>query len=95
MNEPSKRVRTYLEGVTPENVDVTGRKGFGGHGIGSAEPFINSTGPEAFHPNIHGNRAYAKAISAQLRKAGWTDKHAVGLDHIVRAVSFDLSAGWR
>jgi lysophospholipase L1-like esterase len=49
-------------------VDVT--EAFAGHGIGSSDdPFINATGPDAFHPNAAGYRAYAKAISAAIRDA--------------------------
>jgi lysophospholipase L1-like esterase len=44
---------------------------FKGHGIGSSDAFINgpAAGIEAFHPNAAGYRAYAKAISAAIRKA--------------------------
>jgi lysophospholipase L1-like esterase len=43
---------------------------FAGHGIGAEDdPFINATGPDAFHPNAAGYRAYAKAISAAIRDA--------------------------
>lgn len=45
-------------------VDVTAA--FTGHGIGSPEPWINSAGPEAFHPNEAGYRAYAAALEAAL-----------------------------
>jgi lysophospholipase L1-like esterase len=49
-------------------VDVT--EAFAGHGIGSSDdPLINATGPDAFHPNAAGYRAYAKAISAAIRDA--------------------------
>jgi lysophospholipase L1-like esterase len=45
-------------------VDVTAA--FTGHGIGSADPWINSTGIEAFHPTARGYLAYARAIRAVL-----------------------------
>jgi lysophospholipase L1-like esterase len=55
-------------GVNIFYVDVT--EAFAGHGIGSSDdPFINATGPDAFHPNAAGYRAYAKAISAAIRDA--------------------------
>jgi lysophospholipase L1-like esterase len=53
-------------------VDVTDE--FAGHGIGSEEPFINSQGEGAYHPNAAGYRAYAKAIFAAIRSAGLDDK---------------------
>ncbi len=43
-------------------VDVT--DDFAGHGIGSEEPYINSEGPDAYHPNAAGYRVYSKAIFA-------------------------------
>jgi lysophospholipase L1-like esterase len=52
--------------VNIDYVDVTGTPGFEGHGIGSAAPFINATGPDAFHPNADGYVAYADAILAEL-----------------------------
>jgi lysophospholipase L1-like esterase len=64
---------TRATGVNIVYIDVTGSEEFGGHGIGSAEPFINSTGPDAFHPNIQGYLAYAEAISAKLPSA-WLDE---------------------
>src|SRR5829696_5681284 len=51
-------------------VDVTDE--FAGHGIGSTQPFIHATGPDAYHPNAAGYRAYAKAIFAAIRDA-WND----------------------
>jgi lysophospholipase L1-like esterase len=51
-------------------VDVTAE--FAGHGIGSKKPFINPDGPDAYHPNAAGYRAYAKAIFAAIRSA-WLD----------------------
>jgi lysophospholipase L1-like esterase len=53
-------------------VDVTDE--FAGHGIGSEEPFINSEGEGAYHPNAAGYRAYAKAIFAAVRSASLDDK---------------------
>jgi lysophospholipase L1-like esterase len=53
-------------------VDVTDE--FAGHGIGSEEPFINSEGIGAYHPNAAGYRAYAKAIFAAVRSASLDDK---------------------
>lgn len=43
-------------------VDVTGA--FAGHGIGSAEPWINgnTSGPGSFHPNAAGYKAYYSAL---------------------------------
>ena len=51
-------------------VDVT--EAFAGHGIGSKKPFINAEGPDAYHPNAAGYRAYTKAIFAAIRSA-WLD----------------------
>ncbi len=45
-------------------VDVIGA--FTGHGIGSAQPFVLADGPDAFHPNAAGNRAYAEVIRTSL-----------------------------
>ena len=39
---------------------------FAGHGIGSPVPYINATGPDAFHPNDAGYAAYAAALSSAL-----------------------------
>jgi hypothetical protein len=49
-------------------VDVTAQ--FAQHGIGSPVPFINATGPDAFHPNAAGYRAYADAIFDALSGDG-------------------------
>ena len=49
-------------------VDVTVQ--FAHHGIGSPVPFINATGPDAFHPNAAGYRAYADAIFDALSGDG-------------------------
>ena len=57
-------------GINIVYVDVT--DDFAGHGIGSADPYINSTGLGAYHPNAAGYIAYAKAISAELPSA-WLD----------------------
>ena len=54
-------------------VDVT--EEFAGHGIGSKNPFINSEGLGAYHPNEAGYRAYAKAIFAAIRSAWLDDKN--------------------
>lgn len=51
-------------------VDVTDE--FAGHGIGSEEPYINSEGIGAYHPNAAGYRAYAKAIFTAI-KSVWKD----------------------
>lgn len=51
-------------GIDITFVDVT--TAFAGHGIGSADPFINATGPDAFHPNAAGYLAYAAALDAFL-----------------------------
>ncbi|HEY8721700.1 SGNH/GDSL hydrolase family protein [Pengzhenrongella sp.] len=51
-------------GANVRYVDVTGA--FAGHGIGSAEPWINLTGPDSFHPTAAGYRAYASALVADL-----------------------------
>jgi lysophospholipase L1-like esterase len=58
-------------GINIVYVDVTGD--FAGHGIGSADPYINSTGLGAYHPNAAGYLAYAVAISEALPGA-WLDK---------------------
>jgi lysophospholipase L1-like esterase len=58
-------------GVKIVYVDVTEK--FRGHGIGSTVPFINPAGPDVFHPNAAGYRAYADAISTKL-PGGWLDK---------------------
>ena len=52
-------------------VDVTDE--FAGHGIGSEQPYINSEGIGAYHPNAAGYRAYAKAIFAAI-KSVWKDE---------------------
>jgi lysophospholipase L1-like esterase len=53
-------------------VDVT--EEFAGHGIFSADPFINDVpDPNAYHPNVDGYQAYADAIAAAL-PGGWLDK---------------------
>ena len=52
-------------------VDVTDE--FAGHGIGSKQPFIHATGPDAYHPNAAGYRAYAKAIFTAI-KSVWKDE---------------------
>ena len=56
-------------------VDVTAE--FAGHGIGSKKPFINPDGPDAYHPNAAGYRAYAKAIFAAIRSAALVDNKQV------------------
>jgi lysophospholipase L1-like esterase len=61
---------TRATGVNIIYVDVTG--GFAEHGIGSEQPFINATGPDAFHPNAAGYLAYAAAITAALPSA-WVE----------------------
>ena len=58
-------VKIIYVGVTDE---------FAGHGIGSQEPFINSQGEGAYHPNAAGYRAYADAIFAAVRSASLDDK---------------------
>jgi lysophospholipase L1-like esterase len=45
-------------------VDVT--SAFAGHGIGSADPWINSAGADALHPNAAGYIAYKNALQAVL-----------------------------
>lgn len=50
-------------GVSIWYVDVS----FAGHGLGSAKPWVNDSGPVAFHPNAAGYRAYAEALSTALR----------------------------
>ena len=52
-------------------VDVT--EEFAGHGIGSKQPFIHAAGPDAYHPNAAGYRAYAKAIFAAIRSV-WKEE---------------------
>lgn len=51
-------------GVDIRYVDVA--TAFAGHGIGSPDPWINATGPDAFHPTAAGYVAYAAAIRAAL-----------------------------
>jgi lysophospholipase L1-like esterase len=51
-------------GLDIRYADVTAL--FTGHGIGSADPWINSEGIEAFHPTARGYLAYAKAVRAVL-----------------------------
>jgi lysophospholipase L1-like esterase len=41
-------------------VDVT--RLFKGHGVGSSRPWLITSGPDAFHPNLAGQAAYAFAI---------------------------------
>ena len=65
-----RAVEAQPDGVKILYVDVTAE--FAGHGIGSEEPFINSDGDDAYHPNAAGYRAYAKAIFAAIRSA-WLD----------------------
>ncbi|MCU1445340.1 MAG: hydrolase family protein [Cryobacterium sp.] len=55
-------VQLAQSGIDIRYVDVTAA--FAGHGIGSADPWINSTGIEAFHPTAAGYRAYATAVRA-------------------------------
>ncbi|HEY8281595.1 MAG TPA: SGNH/GDSL hydrolase family protein [Leifsonia sp.] len=42
---------------------------FAGHGIGSAKPWINTSGPSAFHPTAAGYREYARALVRLLGTA--------------------------
>jgi lysophospholipase L1-like esterase len=58
-------------GINIIYVDVTDE--FAGHGIGSTEPFINAAGPDVYHPNAAGYRAYAKAIFTAI-KSVWKDE---------------------
>jgi len=58
-------------GINIIYVDVTDE--FAGHGIGSTQPFIHATGPDAYHPNAAGYRAYAKAIFTAI-KSVWKDE---------------------
>ncbi|MGY4858200.1 SGNH/GDSL hydrolase family protein [Cryobacterium sp. AP23] len=53
-------------GIDIHFVDVTAA--FTGHGIGSADPWINSTGIEAFHPTAAGYLAYAAAVRAEFKR---------------------------
>ena len=69
-NTIQRAVSTAPADVNIVYVDVTVK--FAGHGIGSEEPFINSDGDDAYHPNAAGYRAYAKAIFAAIRSA-WLD----------------------
>lgn len=65
LNDTISGVATQLasSGMDMSYVDVTAA--FIGHGIGSADPWINSTGiEEAFHPTAAGYRAYARAVQA-------------------------------
>jgi lysophospholipase L1-like esterase len=67
------------DGVNIVYVDVTGPDAFGGHGIGSAEPFINPPGTaiNAFHPTAAGYVAYAEAISAALPSSSRANQEQV------------------
>lgn len=51
-------------GANIRYVDVTAA--FAGHGIGSPAPWINSSGPDIFHPTAAGYRAYAAAVKAKI-----------------------------
>ncbi|MCX7522558.1 SGNH/GDSL hydrolase family protein [Microbacterium sp. STN6] len=42
---------------------------FGGHGIGTRDPWINANGRGALHPNSKGYLAYANAVLASLQKS--------------------------
>ncbi|MET0714292.1 MAG: SGNH/GDSL hydrolase family protein [Mycetocola sp.] len=53
-----------LTGIDIRYVDVTAA--FAGHGIGSADPWINATGQDAFHATAAGYLAYSRAIRAEL-----------------------------
>lgn len=66
LNGTIKRTVTTAQsaGLNIQYVDVT--TAFAGHGIGSPVPYINSNGPDAFHPNDAGYAAYAKALSSAL-----------------------------
>jgi len=46
-----------------EYVDVT--EEFGGHAANSIDPWINPSGPDSFHPNAAGYRAYYEALAAE------------------------------
>jgi lysophospholipase L1-like esterase len=54
----------HTTGLNIQYVDVT--EAFAGHGIGSSVPFINASGPDAFHPNEAGYAAYAAALNTAL-----------------------------
>jgi lysophospholipase L1-like esterase len=43
---------------------------FTGHLIGDPDPWLNATGPDAFHPTAEGYAAYARALVAELGSAG-------------------------
>ncbi|MET4636816.1 SGNH/GDSL hydrolase family protein [Mycetocola sp. 2940] len=51
-------------GVDIRYVDVT--DDLAGHGILSPDPWINASGPDAFHPTAAGYVAYAEAIRSEL-----------------------------
>jgi lysophospholipase L1-like esterase len=51
-------------GIDIRYIDVT--EAFAGHGIGSADPWINNSGIEAFHPTARGYLAYARTVRAVL-----------------------------
>ncbi|WP_177216748.1 SGNH/GDSL hydrolase family protein [Mycetocola miduiensis] len=51
-------------GVDIRYVDVT--EAFTGHGIGSPDPWIHASGPDAFHPTAAGYVAYTMAITSAL-----------------------------
>ena len=55
-------VAQQKRGVPIWYVDVS----FANHGVGSAKPWVNLTGPTAFHPNAAGYRAYSAALIVAL-----------------------------
>ncbi|MET4636817.1 SGNH/GDSL hydrolase family protein [Mycetocola sp. 2940] len=56
--------RLALTGVDIHYVDVT--DDFAGHSIGSTQPWIHASGPDAFHPTAAGYAAYTTAIRSEL-----------------------------
>lgn len=51
-------------GIDARYVDVTAF--FAGHGLGSPDPWILASGPDAFHPTAAGHQAYFRALRAAL-----------------------------
>lgn len=56
--------QVQLAGANIHYVDVTGV--FATHGIGSGDPWINSSGPDGFHPNALGYAAYEGVLKDVL-----------------------------
>lgn len=73
INTATAALNTTIDGVVDQAaarridvryVDVT--LPFAGHGLGSPDPWIVATGPDAFHPTAAGHQAYYRALTAEL-----------------------------